>query len=79
MIAAPLPWPALAASAAVPLLLRAVKALRRPRPSEPPARFPIWPLWFAAFVFTHTRRAGALLVAGLAVAAIFGLGPSWMG
>jgi hypothetical protein len=41
--------------------------------------FPIWPLWFAAFAFTHTRRAAALLVAGIAVAAIFGLGPHWLG
>jgi 1,4-dihydroxy-2-naphthoate octaprenyltransferase len=74
-----LPWPALAAFGALPLMWRAVKALRRPKPDKPPRRFPIWPLWFAAFTFTHTRRAGALLVAGLAVAAVFGVGPSWLG
>ncbi|MFL5829330.1 MAG: prenyltransferase [Solirubrobacteraceae bacterium] len=74
-----LPWPALAAFGGVPLLARALRALRHPRPSKPPRRFPVWPLWFAAFVFTHTRRAGALLVAGLAVAAIFSLGPAWLG
>jgi 1,4-dihydroxy-2-naphthoate polyprenyltransferase len=73
-----LPWPALAAFGALPLLQRALKALRRPRPERPPRGFPVWPLWFAAFVFTHTRRAGALLVTGLAVAAIFGTGPSWL-
>jgi 1,4-dihydroxy-2-naphthoate polyprenyltransferase len=73
-----LPWPALAAFGALPLLSRALKALRRPRPQRPPRGFPVWPLWFAAFAFTHTRRAGALLVAGLAVAAVFGLGPSWL-
>jgi 1,4-dihydroxy-2-naphthoate octaprenyltransferase len=78
VIAATLPWTALAAFGAVPLLRRAVKALRRPKPAEPPRGFPIWPLWFAAFAFTHTRRAGALLVGGLAVAAIFGLGPHWL-
>jgi 1,4-dihydroxy-2-naphthoate octaprenyltransferase len=72
-----LPWPALASFAAVPLLRRAIKALRRPRPERPPRGFPVWPLWFAAFVFTHTRRAGALLVAGLAVAAVFAIGPSF--
>jgi 1,4-dihydroxy-2-naphthoate octaprenyltransferase len=70
-----LPWPALAALGALPLLVRALKALRRPRPERPPCGFPVWPLWFAAFAFTHTRRAGALLVAGLAVAAIFGVKP----
>ena len=79
MLAGALPWPALAAFGAVPLLLRARTALHRPRPERPPRGFPVWPLWFAAFAFTHTRRAGALLVAGLAVAAVFAIGPSWMG
>jgi 1,4-dihydroxy-2-naphthoate octaprenyltransferase len=78
VIAAALPWPALAAFGGLPLLWRAVKALRRPKPAAPPRGFPVWPLWFAAFAFTHTRRAGALLVAGLAVAAIFGIGPHWL-
>jgi 1,4-dihydroxy-2-naphthoate polyprenyltransferase len=70
-----LPWPVLAAFGAVPLLARALRALGRPRPERPPRGFPVWPLWFAAFAFTHTRRAGALLVAGLAVAAIFAIKP----
>jgi 1,4-dihydroxy-2-naphthoate octaprenyltransferase len=73
-----LPWPALAAFGGLPLLRRALKALRRPKPLEPPRGFPIWPLWFVAFAFTHTRRAGALLVAGLVVAAVFGIGPHWV-
>jgi 1,4-dihydroxy-2-naphthoate octaprenyltransferase len=70
-----LPWPALAGLGALPLLVRALKALRRPRPERPPRGFPVWPLWFAAFAFTHTRRAGALLVAGVAIAAIFDVKP----
>ncbi len=78
VLVAALPWPALAAFGALPLLLRALRALRLPRPQSPPRGFPVWPLWFAAFVFTHTRRAGALLVAGMAVAAVFGLGPEWL-
>jgi 1,4-dihydroxy-2-naphthoate polyprenyltransferase len=78
VIAGALPWPALASFGGLPLAWRALKALRRPRPERPPRGFPVWPLWFAAFAFTHTRRAGALLVAGLAVAAIFGLGPAWL-
>ncbi len=78
VIAGALPWPALAAFGGLPLLWRALKALRRPRPAQPPRGFPIWPLWFVAFAFTHTRRAGALMVAGLAVAAIFGIGPHWL-
>jgi 1,4-dihydroxy-2-naphthoate polyprenyltransferase len=75
VLADALPWPALASFGALPLLVRARGALRAPRPAEPPRGFPVWPLWFAAFAFTHTRRAGALLVAGLAVAAIFNVKP----
>jgi 1,4-dihydroxy-2-naphthoate polyprenyltransferase len=78
VIVGALPWPALATFGALPLLTRALRALRRPRPERPPRGFPVWPLWFAAFVFTHTRRAGALLVTGLAIAAVLGLGPSWL-
>jgi 1,4-dihydroxy-2-naphthoate octaprenyltransferase len=69
-----LPWPSLATFGAVPLLLRALRALRLPRPEKPPRGFPVWPLWFAAICFVHTRRAGALLVLGLAVAAAVGVG-----
>jgi 1,4-dihydroxy-2-naphthoate octaprenyltransferase len=76
--AAVLPWPALAALGGVPLMARALRALRRHKPDHAPRGFPVWPLWYAAFAFTHTRRAGALLVAGLAIAAIFGIGPHWL-
>ena len=75
VIARALPWTALAVFGALPLLWRALKWLRRPKPAAPPRGFPVWPLWFAAFAFTHTRRAGALLVGGLAIAAIAGIGP----
>ena len=68
-----LPWTAVATFAALPVLTKVWKALDQPRPAEPPKRFPVWPLWFAAIAFTHTRRAGALLVLGLIVAAIFKL------
>jgi 1,4-dihydroxy-2-naphthoate octaprenyltransferase len=44
----------------------------RPKPAEPPENFPIWPLWFAALAFVHTRRAGGLLVLGLIVGVILG-------
>ena len=67
-----LPWPTLLAFAALPALAKVWKAFGRPRPDQPPPRFPVWPLWFAAIAFLHTRRAGALLVAGLAVGAILG-------
>ncbi len=78
VIISALPWPALATFGALPLLARALKALRRARPARAPRGFPVWPLWFAAFAFTHTRRAGALLVAGVAVTAVLGIGPAWL-
>jgi len=70
-----LPWPSLLAVGALPAAVQAWRALARPKPQKPPADFPIWPLWFAAFAFLHTRRAGALLVLGLVVAAIADITP----
>ncbi|MGH9016842.1 MAG: prenyltransferase [Acidimicrobiales bacterium] len=65
-----LPWPALISLLAVTKLVPSWRALGAPRPNEPPAHFPVWPLWFAAIAFVHTRRAGSLLVLGLIIAAI---------
>jgi 1,4-dihydroxy-2-naphthoate octaprenyltransferase len=59
---------------ALPTLRKVSGALRRPAPAEPPPGFPVWPLWFAAVCFVHVRRAGALLVLGLLVAAVTGVG-----
>jgi len=68
-----LPWTALIVVLALPVAAKAWRAFDKPKPAQPPARFPVWPLWFAAIAFMHTRRAGALLVAGLVVGAIFNL------
>jgi 1,4-dihydroxy-2-naphthoate octaprenyltransferase len=68
-----LPWPSLAALGALPALRKVWQAFDRPRPEKPPRNFPVWPLWFAPIAFLHTRRAGALLLLGLLVAAIFGI------
>jgi 1,4-dihydroxy-2-naphthoate octaprenyltransferase len=42
-----------------------------PKPAGPPEGFPVWPLWFVAWSFRHSRRAGALFVLGL------GIGAAW--
>ncbi len=68
-----LPWPALLSLGAVPKLVQAGKYFGQPKPDEPPEHFPVWPLWFAAIAFVHTRRAGSLLVLGLIVAAVFNI------
>jgi 1,4-dihydroxy-2-naphthoate octaprenyltransferase len=54
---------------ALPGYVQAVKAHAYPRPKERPSQFPekIWPLWFSAFVFSHTRRFGLLFLGGLCV------------
>ncbi len=50
---------------AIPQLVEVLRAYARPRPSEPPPDYPVWPLWFVSLAFVHTRRAGFLFVAGL--------------
>lgn len=65
-----LPWPSLVVVLGLPTLVKVWRPFRQPRPAAPPERWPIWPLWFAGIAFVHTRRAGALLVLGLAIAAI---------
>jgi 1,4-dihydroxy-2-naphthoate polyprenyltransferase len=63
-----LSWLLLAVLAALPWYVRALRVFRQPRPVAPPAEYPpnIWPLWFAAFAFQHTRRFGSLFLLGLA-------------
>jgi 1,4-dihydroxy-2-naphthoate octaprenyltransferase len=64
-----LPLPSLVAFGALPRLVQVWRAYARPRPAEPPKGYPVWPLWYAPAAFVHARRAGALLLAGLAAAA----------
>jgi 1,4-dihydroxy-2-naphthoate octaprenyltransferase len=64
-----MPWPALLVVLALPRLVKIWPYLRREPPDEPPKGFPVWPLWYAALVWLHTRQAGALLVLGLAIGA----------
>jgi 1,4-dihydroxy-2-naphthoate octaprenyltransferase len=56
--------------AAIPRLVRVTRVFAEPRPSEPPANFPIWPLWYVAWAFLLTRLAGGLFVLGLIANAI---------
>jgi 1,4-dihydroxy-2-naphthoate octaprenyltransferase len=73
VLAGALPWPALLALGGLYRLGTIWRWLRQPRPQQPPRPLPVWPLWFAALAFLHVRFAGALLVLGLAVAAVIGL------
>ncbi len=70
VLAGAMPWPALLIFAALPRLVKLWPYFRRPAPDEPPPRFPVWPLWYAALAWLHVRQAGALLVVGLAIGAV---------
>jgi len=56
---------------AVPKLVKVLRVLNEPKPEEPPAGYPLWPLWYVAWVFLVTRLSGALLVLGLLIDAIW--------
>ncbi|GIF52314.1 1,4-dihydroxy-2-naphthoate octaprenyltransferase [Asanoa ferruginea] len=71
VVAGELPWPALATLGGLPTLVWVWRRFREPKPVDPPPNNPVWPLWWAPLAFIHTRRAGALLILGLAAWAIF--------
>jgi 1,4-dihydroxy-2-naphthoate octaprenyltransferase len=62
---------ALVSLVGVERLVRVWGPMTQPRPEAPPKGFPVWPLWYAPIAFVHARRAGALLLAGLAAGAIW--------
>jgi len=59
--------------AALPRTVEVIRVYNRPPPAERPEGFPIWPLWYVAWAFGVTRRAGGLLVLGLILDAIYPL------
>jgi 1,4-dihydroxy-2-naphthoate polyprenyltransferase len=66
-----LPWPVLLGLGSLWTARMVWRPLSEPAPRDKPRGFPVWPLWYAAWTFVHTRRAGTLLVIGIALAAIF--------
>jgi len=62
-------WPLLLVLLNLPALRRIISAYRAPKPEASPADFPanIWPLWFSAFAFDHTRKFTSLFVLGLLI------------
>lgn len=54
-----------------PRALRALRVMARPAPSEPPAGYVGWPLWYHRVCLVHNRAFGWLYVLGLAVGAVF--------
>jgi len=58
---------------AVPRTIETIRVYNQPPPAEPPAGYPLWPLWYVAWAFTVTRRAGGFFVLGLILDAIYPL------
>jgi 1,4-dihydroxy-2-naphthoate octaprenyltransferase len=44
---------------------KALVRLSKPRPTEPPPGYPIWPRWFSTVSFVHNRSFGNLFILGL--------------
>jgi 1,4-dihydroxy-2-naphthoate octaprenyltransferase len=61
----------LASFAALPRCIEVMRVFRTPKPIEPPPGYPLWPLWYVAWAFLLTRRAGALFALGLIATAIY--------
>jgi 1,4-dihydroxy-2-naphthoate polyprenyltransferase len=60
-------WPMLAVFAAAPTLKQVLQVYRAPKPREMPAEYraDVWPLWYVALAFLHTRRFGLFFLLGL--------------
>jgi 1,4-dihydroxy-2-naphthoate octaprenyltransferase len=54
-------------AAALPRLVRVLKAYAQPKPAVPPPGYRIWPLWYVSLAFYHNKLAGGLFVLGLVV------------
>ncbi len=60
-------WPLLLVLGALVMAPDLFQALRRPKPVSRPGDYPreVWPLWFSAWAFRHTRRFTSLFLLGL--------------
>lgn len=60
-------WPLLLVLLNLPLLPPLFKVFQQAKPHSPPTQYPpeVWPLWFAAHAFRHTRRFTTLFLAGV--------------
>ncbi len=70
VVTARAPWSLLAVLLALPAAFRLARVLQREPPAVCPDDYPenIWPLWYTAFAFAHTRNFGLLLLLGLLAA-----------
>ncbi len=64
-----LPWPVALVLLALPVASRVWRTFGAPAPETAPEGFPaqVWPLWFSAHAFHHTRWFSLLFVAGVGI------------
>ncbi len=62
-------WAMLVLLLNLPALKKTINSFQQDKPEERPAEFPdnIWPLWYSAFAFNHTRKFSGLFLLGLAL------------
>jgi 1,4-dihydroxy-2-naphthoate octaprenyltransferase len=62
-------WPLLLVFASVPALQKTLRSLRASKPETRPAAYSaaLWPLWFSAACFRHTRQFTPLFLTGVLV------------
>jgi 1,4-dihydroxy-2-naphthoate octaprenyltransferase len=62
-------WPLLLVWAALPVMHGVMAIYRDPKPESRPHGYPgaVWPLWFSAHAFRHTRRFTSLFLVGVIV------------
>lgn len=65
----PAHWPLLITLINLPIFAKFIKAFNEEKPQQKPANFPeeIWPLWFSAYSFHHTRRFSMLFLLALII------------
>lgn len=65
-------WPLLLVMFSLPALPPLLRVLQHAKPDAPPADYPptVWPLWFSAWCFRHTRLFTSLLLAGVTLDSI---------
>ncbi|HSL96973.1 MAG TPA: prenyltransferase [Candidatus Deferrimicrobiaceae bacterium] len=71
------PWVALVVLG-LPRLWSVLQVFSKPKPEVEPFSYVGWPLWFVGQAFIHTRRAGALLIAGLLLNAVLPIRLPWV-
>lgn len=62
-------WPLLLVLVSLPLLPELFQAYSKPKPDIAPENYPdgVWPLWFSAYAFRHTRRFTSLFLLGVII------------